>query len=207
MICYNNIPNIRFQKTHGQYPIVFAILITAGIDLFILGCIIFSTPKEYTVKAKSIHWQYDIHIDELKQFHESGWSSPPEGAYNIESYRKYKGQKKVGDITIPDYDDWYEYNIDKWRETRVVTTQGYDKEPYWGEYTLRSTENERGIGNERAIRKITTYTVYGQLLNSDKTDLIPLEVDEYIWKNITINDELNYKKRPVGKPYAISLAE
>lgn len=42
------------------------------------------------------------------------------------------------------YDDIYKtkyyYEVDKWVYERSVKTKGYDKKPYWGEYTLKSDE-------------------------------------------------------------------
>lgn len=171
------------------------------------------SPKDYTIRVKNIRWDYVIQIQELKQVHEDGWSTPPSNAYNVTSTLKKRGNKVVGkdangkDITTPDYDTWYEYDIDKWVNTRTVPTYGFDKEPYWGEVTLRSTENPRRLGCEREGKRTQTYTVSGQLVHSDDMNLISIEVPEYIWKSVDIEDEVNYLKSKVGKPYEIHIAE
>lgn len=171
------------------------------------------SPKEYTIRVKSIRWDYIIQIQELKQVHEDGWSTPPSNAYNVTSTLKKRGNKVVGkdangkDITMPDYDTWYDYDVDKWVNTRTVPTYGFDKEPYWGEVTLRSTENPRRLGCEREGGRTQTYTVSGQLVHSDDMNLISIEVPEYIWKSVDIEDEVNYLKSKVGKPHEIHIAE
>lgn len=171
------------------------------------------SPKDYTIRVKNIRWDYIIQIQELKQVHEDGWSSPPSNAYNVTSTIKKRGDKVVGkdangkDIKMPDYDTWYDYDVDKWVNTRTVPTFGFDKEPYWGDVTLRSTENSRRLGCEREGGRTQTYTVSGQLTRSDDMNLISIEVPEYIWKSVDIEDEVNYLKSKVGKPYEIHIAE
>lgn len=171
------------------------------------------SPKDYTIRVKNIRWDYVIQIQELKQVHEDGWSTPPSNAYNVTSTLKKRGNKVVGkdangnDIKVSDYDTWYDYDVDKWVNTRTVPTYGFDKEPYWGEVTLRSTENPRRLGCEREGGRTQTYTVSGQLVHSDDMNLISIEVPEHIWKSVDIEDEVNYLKSKVGKPYEIHIAE
>ena len=171
------------------------------------------SPKEYAIRVKNIRWDYIIQIQELKQVHEDGWSTPPSNAYNVTSTLKKRGNHVVGkdangnDITTPDYDTWYDYDVDKWVDTRTVPTYGFDKEPYWGKVTLRSTENSRRLGCEREGKRTQTYTLSGQLAHSDDMNLISIEVPEYIWKSVEIEDEVTYLKSKVGKPYEIHIAE
>ena len=44
----------------------------------------------------------------------------------------------------PIYETKYYYEIDKWLHKEYIKTSGNDKEPVWGEYTLKDKERENG---------------------------------------------------------------
>ena len=169
-------------------------------------------PKVYTLNVKMIEWNYTVRIQELMVVHGEGWDLP-EGAYNVTSKKKKHGKEKIGTDSNGDpiykdkYDPWYTYDVNRWIETRRVTTNGLDKNPYWGEYELYKSNNEMGIGDERVLVSTETYTVSGVLENSKSTDLVSLEISKDLWDDLTTMDQINYKKRKLGKPYDIEIAQ
>lgn len=159
-------------------------------------------PKSYTMKVKSIEWAYVVGVQKLEKVHHSGWSNPPSGAYNVESYKKTRGTDENGADT---YDIWYEYDLDEWVHSRNVTTHGNDKEPYFGDYILKVTDDKRGLGNERVSNHIKTYTIGGTDVKTDEFYII--DISEDIWSALEIGDELNFKKNRVGVISEVRLAE
>ena len=172
---------------------IIAIIITNASIILILALVFIFRPKSYTLSVKNICWERTIPIQTLKPVKHSGWSIPPSNAYNIETSRRRHGDTEIGrdsngkPITVPNYDTWYEYDIDEWITSRFVVTQEYDKSP----------EGSRQ----------TVYYVIGQLRNSDDTTLKTIEVGESLWCDVKIGDEINYTQRIVGKPHDISIAQ
>ena len=196
-----------------ETKIVFIVsLVILSIIAITLLMIYLLKPHHYTMKVKSISWVYTIQIQELKKCHDEGWSSPPSDAYNISSRQKKRGRKKVGEtpdgdpIYVDDYDTWYEYDIDRWKNSRTVVTSGTDKNPYWGEYVLADGDSYRNLGQERVGSQNETYTAGGTLIHSDNEQIIILDISKSIWEELKIGDEINYTKRKIGDPYNIEIA-
>lgn len=192
---------------------IIAIIITNASIILILALVFIFRPKSYTLSVKNICWERTIPIQTLKPVKHSGWSIPPSNAYNIETSRRRHGDTEIGrdsngkPITVPNYDTWYEYDIDEWITSRFVVTQEYDKSPYWGDVELATSTDPRNIGAEREGSRQTVYYVIGQLRNSDDTTLKTIEVGESLWCDVKIGDEINYTQRIVGKPHDISIAQ
>lgn len=168
-------------------------------------------PHDYTMQVKNIQWEYAVHIEEYQVRHYIDESSYPSDAYNVQSYRKRK-TRTVTDQDGNSYTETYyvtRYNYDRneWHETRRVPTQGYDHEPYFGEFTLKTSDRPDGIGAERESYRSRVYTAIGQLVNSNDTELKYVEISSDVWEVLKVGDELNYKKRAVGSPYDISIAQ
>jgi hypothetical protein len=167
-------------------------------------------PHDYTMQVKNIQWEYTVHIEEYQVRHYTDESSYPSDAYNVQSYRKRKSRivtKNGKSHTEIYYVTRYDYDRNEWHETRRVPTQGYDHEPYFGEFTLKTSSREDGIGTEREAYRSQVYTAIGQLIYSDDTDLKYIEISYEIWNNLKVGDELNYRQREIGKPYDISIAQ
>lgn len=179
----------------------------------IVFAFVLATPHDYVMDVKSVHWEYVIQIQELRAVHEEGWSFPPGDAYNVDKYWKKHGKTAVGTnsngdtIYEDDYDWYYVYTVNRWVNSRQVTTVGYDKSPYWGEYELYESDNVMGLGDERVIAQTQTYAVSGIIIGSKDTDIVSVDVPKNIWEKITTNDDLLFKKRIIGHPYEIQIAK
>lgn len=185
-------------------------VVAAGLIAITLLLIHLVKPRQHTLDVKLIQWQYTIQIQELRTVRESGWISPPDNAYNVQTENRQRGTKTIEidgvEINIPRYDTWYEYDIDRWCDSRSVMTTGTDKQPFWGEYELRKQDDSKiSVGDERVFANIEEYTVSGT--EHDNTGLITVSVSQNIWKQVTTNDQLIYLQRAVGNPYEIKIAE
>ena len=189
------------------------IKVIVAVIIAIIICIIIkiiSTPKQRIIEVKTISWTYTIQIQELKAVHQDGWSYPPSGAYNITSRRKKRrtetytdsnGKQKTRDI----YDTWYEYTINKWMDSRVVTTHDLDKNPYWGETNLHTSGNSQ-LGDERENGRKQLYEVSGiDVLDKNNKNLYTFPISESLWTNLKINDQLDCQF-VLGKPKTIQMA-
>lgn len=180
------------------------------VVLSVLGYVLFS-PKAYTMEVKVITWDYGVHIEEFKVVHHTNERSKPDDAYNVNRFVRTKtktvtdedGNTHIKTETYVEYD----YDVNRWVETRCVATSGRDHEPYFGEYTLKESDRADGIGNERVSHRSKEYTASGTLVNSDDMTLHHVSIPESIWEVLTTNDELNYLKSRVGDPYEISIAQ
>lgn len=107
--------------------------------------------------------------------------------WDTESY-----QEKVGEKSI--YKTWYSYNVDRWSYSRSVTTQGNDREPEWGKYTLRFN-GQQIIGAERVSDKTESYTVY-----------FKAEIDkEKKTFSVSYNNQNDWQEYVIGKTYPIKV--
>ena len=193
------------KQTIITVAIVISVIIVIGIILKIIF-----TPKQRVIEVKTISWTYTIQIQELKAIHEEGWSSPPSDAYNITSRRKKRrtetytdsnGKQKSRDI----YDTWYEYTVNRWIDSRVVTTHDLDKNPYWGEPNLRTSGNNQ-LGDERENGRKQLYEVSGiDVLDKDNNQLYTFPISESLWSDLKINDQLDCQF-VLGKPKTIQIA-
>ena len=193
------------KQTIITVAIVISVIIVIGIILKIIF-----TPKQRVIEVKTISWTYTIQIQELKAVHEDGWSSPPGDAYNITSRRKKRrtetytdsnGKQKTRDI----YDTWYEYTVNRWIDSRVVTTHDLDKNPYWGEPNLHTSGNNQ-LGDERENGRKQLYEVSGiDVLDKDNNQLYTFPISESLWTDLKINDQLDCQF-VLGKPQTIQIA-
>lgn len=196
----------RYSSPKDKTTII--VLIAICVIVIIFGIIHLFTPKDYVLKPKMIGWCYTIQIQEYRQHEESGYSSPPSDAYDIRTSRRTR-TRTVTDSdgkqhTETYHETYYEYKINRWDDSRTVVTHGLDKSPYWGEYTL--IDHNGDLGSERVSAHIETYTVSG-IISDESSELISIDVPKEVWELITLDDELNYKQRRVGKPYDISIAK
>lgn len=177
--------------------------------VFLFVCLL--KPHDYTMQVKNIQWEYTVHIEEYQVIHHTDESSYPSDAYNVHSYRKRKTRtvtdKDGKSHTETYYVTRYNYDRNEWHESRRVPTQGYDHEPYFGEFTLKTSDRSDGIGAEREAYRMQVYTAIGQLVNSNDTELKYVEISSDVWGVLKVGDELNYKQRAVGSPYDISIAQ
>lgn len=104
-----------------------------------------------------------------------------------------------GNTHTKDESYWtYDYDINRWIETRKVVTTDYDHEPLFGEYTLKESDREDGIGAERAIEE-KIYRALGTEIHGDG-ELVDLVIPEDMWETLKDTDEINYKQAKVGGP-------
>lgn len=100
--------------------------------------------------------------------------------YGTETYTETRQEPVY--ISVPVYQTYYYYEIEKWFHCRSIDTSGEDKNPYWGEVSLGIKERE-GSKSERYIIIAT---------NKDG------EVNNYTlnfsdWETINIGDVLKVK--------------
>lgn len=190
-----------------DYPLI---AIFATLFGFVLLMLITNLSKhDYTMKVKTVSWEYSVHIEEYVKEHYKNKSHAPEGAYNIRSHTEVRTTNYIdsdGNVkTKTTYDIEYDYDLNIWKETRQVMTTGLDKNPYYGEYTLKESTREDNLGAERVGYLSEVYSASGTLLN-DNT-FITIEIPKDIWEALSRGDELNYKKSNWGKAQEIEIAK
>ena len=159
-------------------------------------------PRDYTLDVKRIQWEYVVHIEEFMVQHHSSERSKPSDAYNVRSYyhpRTRTWTDEDGKTHTEDDSYWtYDYDVNRWVKTRDVVTTDYDHSPYFGEYVLKESQREDGIGAERAIEE-KIYRALGTKIHGDG-ELVSIVIPEDMWETLTDNDEINYKQAKVGGP-------
>lgn len=166
-------------------------------------------PRDYTLDVKRIQWEYVVHIEEFMVQHHDDERSKPSDAYNVKSH--YHPRTKTwtdddGKTHTKDDSYWtYDYDVNRWVETRSVVTTDYDHSPYFGEYSLKESQREDGIGAERAIEE-KIYRALGTEIHGDG-ELVELVIPEDMWETITDKDEINYKESIVGWPHDLVVAK
>lgn len=159
-------------------------------------------PRDYTLDVKRIQWEYVVHIEEFVVQHHDDDRSKPSDAYNVKSHyhpRTKTWTDEDGKTHTKDDSYWtYDYDVNRWVETRKVVTTDYDHEPFFGEYSLKESNREDGIGAERAIEE-KIYRALGTEIHGDGT-LVSIVIPEYMWETLTDADEINYKQAMVGGP-------
>ena len=173
-----------------------------------MACAIIFKEKSYTIEVKAVQWTYTIYIEEFKKVHHTNERYLPDGAYNVE--QRYKTETKFvsdGDGQMHTYTQTktvYDYDLNEWVDSRQCETFGFDKMPYFAEVELAIGGSD-GLGAEREKCRGIEYLACG--VNGDETELIRVPVSEDIWSRLKVGDELNFKKRVVGDPYEIWIAE
>lgn len=177
------------------------ILVLMGVAL-ICFVIWLLYPRNYTLDVKGTQWEYVVHIEEFMVVHHSGDRSKPSDAYNVKSH--YHPRTKTytdsdGNTHTKDDSYWtYDYDVNRWVETRKVVTTDYDHEPFFGHYILKESDREDGIGAERAIKE-KIYRALGTEIHGG-LDLVEIVIPEDMWKTLTDKDEINYQQSKVGEP-------
>lgn len=186
---------------------VYWLIVSVGIGLIVLVVWLF-IPRNYTLDVKSIQWEYVVHIEEFMVQHHNGDRSKPSDAYNVESHyhpHTKTWTDKDGKTHTKDDSYWtYDYDVNRWVETRNVVTTDYDHNPYFGEYVLKESQREDGIGAERAIKE-KIYRALGTKIHGDG-ELVELVIPEDMWETLKDTDEINYKESIVGWPYDLVVA-
>ena len=179
------------------------LLVLMGIGLILIGFVVWLfAPRNYTLDVKQIQWEYVVHIEEFQVVHHSGDRSKPSDAYNVKSHyhpRTKTWTDEDGETHTKDDSYWtYDYDVNRWVETRKVVTTDYDHSPYFGEYTLKESDREDGIGAERVIEE-KIYRALGTEIHGDGS-LVSIVIPENMWDTLTDTDEINYKQAKVGGP-------
>ncbi len=185
---------IDFLKEYWILVLMGAALVGFVIWLFF--------PRDYTLDVKQIQWEYVVHIEEFIVQHHSGDRSKPSDAYNVKSH--YHPRTKTwtdddGETHTKDDSYWtYDYDVNRWVETRQVVTTDYDHSPYFGDYILKESDREDGIGAERAIEE-KIYRALGTEIHGSG-ELVSIVIPEDMWETLTDKDEINYKQAQIGGP-------
>lgn len=95
--------------------------------------------------------------------------------YITETY--YETVEKPVYKDVPVYATKYYYEIERWQETRVVTTEGKDDDPYWGETNL--------TGQEREGTKKENYNLIFTTKKEEYITSVPLTT----WQSLQIGDD------------------
>lgn len=175
------------------------------IPVLIVGFLIYLFyPRDYILDVRQIQWEYIVHIEEFMVQHHSGDRSKPSDAYNVKSHYHPKTKTwtdEDGQTHTKDDSYWtYDYDVNRWVETRQVMTTDFDHAPYFGEYTLKESQREDGIGAGRAIEE-KIYRAIGLTIGQDEmTGLTEVIIPETMWDILTVDDQINYQKSEIGKP-------
>ena len=182
----------------------------AIVGFVLIGFVIWLfIPRDYTLDVKRIQWEYVVHIEEFMVQHHDDDRSKPSDAYNVESH--YHPRTKTwmdddGKTHTRDDSYWtYDYDVNRWVETRSVVTMDYDHEPFFGEYALKESNREDDIGAERAIEE-KIYRALGTKIHGDG-ELVELVIPEDMWETLVDTDEINYKESIVGWPHNLVVAK
>ena len=136
-----------------------------------------------TLQDKS--WKRDAEIENYITVKRSDWSVPKGGrVYEEQKEARYYVTNRLVTFykifpILPIYDTKFYYEIDEWKVTRNVTTEGKDNDPYWGKINL--------TGKERVSKKTETYTLIFEAGGKGFSAEVPLE----IWKSLQIGDTSN----------------
>ena len=103
-------------------------------SIFLTGC-----SKVHEVTVSEIRWERSIEIGLYKWVEEESFTRPPSDARNVTSKKVFRRFDDDGNAI---YQKKYYYEIEKWVHERTVSTNGTNKEPYWGETNLKEKERE-----------------------------------------------------------------
>ena len=92
-------------------------------------------------------------------------------------------------ISVPIYETKYYYEIDKWMHDRNIKTNGHDKNPYWGEFTLADKEKEGP--------RTTKYEMTGTVMDKKEKEYT-FQISEQEWKTYNIGDEITVTINNLG---------
>jgi len=134
-----------------------------------------SVLDHYDTVTKSRTVQFGGHYEH--SYSDNGNGTFTEHSHYVPEYKtEYYTEQEPVYRQEPVYDIKYYYEIDRWVHERNVITSGNDKEPYWGEVTLKDKERE-GTHN-------TKYTIHGTVKKRNKDKEVSYNVDEATWKEL-----------------------
>ncbi len=177
------------------------------IPITIIICLILFTPHSYTIDVRSTNWEWNVYIQEYKTEHKTGRNTYPSDAYNVSKHHHTRTKTDSDGNKHTESYYTYDYDIDMWVDTRTVCNSGLNHDPCYAEYTLKETNNPKGLGSERVSRTSQEYFACGTLVNSDITELQNVKIPYEIWNVLKEHDQLNYEKRKVGDPFNIQIAK
>ena len=99
--------------------------------------------------------------------------------YKTETYTEQEPVYK----NVPVYRTKYYYDIEKWIHKRYVTTNGHDKNVYWGEVVLTD--------NERENTRTETYKVNAYEKKDKKQKEKTYNISRDMWLEVETNTEIN----------------
>lgn len=116
------------------------LIVTTAIGLLAIGVYLwFSTADTHEVEVTAQEAFYEVPVEDYQPRKAGGWDETvPSDAYDKTSYSKQRGSHqqfsgqtcvKIGKtnsctnnyITIPDYDTWVDYTVDRWQVIRTAT--------------------------------------------------------------------------------------
>ncbi len=189
-------------------------LLIALVVLAVGTVALFMQTQETAVYVTGHEWQREIAIEEYTQFRTGDWcSSMPAGAYSISRSRRVHHQEQVpdgqdcemvridnGDGTFrqeqrcttryrPEdvYEDWCDYTIDMWRESRRVDSSGSSlgETPYWPATNLNCAGvTNYGCEREKPNGSSESYTL--QLRDSEADKTYTCDVDLEVWQGAAL---------------------
>lgn len=182
--------------------------IVAGIGFVSIMFLLFGYflwPYEITAQVENKLWKREIQVERWQINHHSGWSYPPNDAFNVERSRRQRGtetyrdangvtQSRTKTCTRPTYDTWYEYDVWEWTYNRSFITEhmGEDVDPFWPNADdIRDTDP---TNPERLGAWIETYTVI--FISRDKAYF--WNTDQTTWNNIHVENKRVLKVNNAG---------
>ena len=137
----------------------------------------FFETHQQKVAVTGFTWERKIEVEQYTTLHEDGWY-PPSDARITDSYQKihHYDQILVGYRTdtsyyscgtstaprtcssttqtpiytsVPVYQRYYEYDVDRWVTSRWIVTSGTDQKPFWNDLSGETFNLSNVLGNER----------------------------------------------------------
>lgn len=90
-------------------------------------------------------------------------------------------------VSVPDYDYWYTYDIERWVFKTTISASEHNHSPYWAEYECKN--------NERIALKYESYNI---TIVDENDKEYAYSIDENIWCDLRIGQEVKLKTYITG---------
>jgi len=120
---------LTYPPSQRITPLGFAVAL-AVISCF--GAALISCLRTKTIAAKLVNheWVRTYHLQQWQTVREEAWDVP-NGARVVSKRTENRSSIKVGDTNIPILDDWYTYEVERWRSAGERSSGGPNTSPVW----------------------------------------------------------------------------
>ncbi|MDM8546637.1 hypothetical protein QUF61_09115 [Candidatus Venteria ishoeyi] len=183
--------------------------------------------KEVTVELQQHRWEYSIQIEQYRAQAKASWcDAMPHDAYRINRSEKVRSHKQVadgqecsmrridqGDGTYqekqecrtryrkePIYDQYCNYQLNRWAHNRAATSQGQDKKPRWASFKLAcgGQRQSQKLGCEREGQRLAQH--YLMLSDKQNGKTYQCEVQQALWQQSQLKSRWHLDINLAGSP-------